>query len=165
EPGRTARGQLLGLLRRQQQPEFLPRAVRLDPQPADRVLRDRELRLLQPGQLLGRRRLRQLPERRRDLQRASLPARERTLDRGQQQHVLPVLQRAQSQEGLRQHFRHHYRRQPLQLLGQPRAQPGQPRLHGVRDRGLPEPGQQRHHHQFRRQQPASRQWRKQDHRG
>src|SRR5690606_20144218 len=79
----------------------------------DRVLRDRELRFVQPGQLLGRRGLRQLPERWRDLQRAPLPAPERAVDRGRQQHLLPVLQRAQPEAGLRQHLRHDHRGQPL----------------------------------------------------
>ena len=102
-------GHLLGHLQPGQQ-QHLPRPVRLDAQPAHRVLHRRELRQLQPEQ-------RRHPDghrhhRRRHLRHPAQPAGQPALDR-RHRDVLPVLERppAEAQQ------RHHHHRQPLRRLG------------------------------------------------
>ena len=107
---RAQDGQLLRLVQPVRQ--RLPGPVRLDDEPADRVLHRRQLRHLPPDRHVHghghqrRRHVRHLPH----------PARQPALDPGHRD-VLPVLERAAAEEDRR----HHHDRQPLRRVGQPRG--------------------------------------------
>ena len=134
----------------------LPGAVRLDDQPAHRVLRRRELRQLQPEH--GRPAAGLGHHRRQHLRHLPHPAGQPALHH-RHRDVLPVLERPAAAA----HRRHHHHRQPLQRLAQPRPEPRHPRLPDPGHRGLPEQRQLQHHRQrglrrsadhLRRRRPA-----------
>ena len=138
-------------LLRQLQPvrQRLPDALRVDHEPARRVLHRRQL-----GHLPAHRHLHgHREQRRRHVRHLPHPARQQALHRGRQLDVLPVLERAAVEEDRR----HHHLRQPLRRVGVQGHEPRQPQLHDHGDRGLPELRQLEHHRERGLQQRRRRQ--------
>ncbi|CAK7283926.1 hypothetical protein SGPA1_21901 [Streptomyces misionensis JCM 4497] len=143
EPGQQQHRLVLGHVELQRQ--LLPVAVRLDHQPADRVVHRRQLRQLQPE--FGRDQAGLGQQRRQHVRPVQDDPRQRAVHRGHRD-VRPVLGGPSGEA----HRRHHHRVEHLQRLEEPRPEPRHTELRDPGHRGLPEQRQLQHHRHQRRQQ-------------